>query len=535
MNRPHFRALALLALIVVGGCLFVMVGCKRMPEEDKAPSGAVQRGGTLKVGLLVRPDTLDPHRTYTLGAIQVHNNIYNGILKTVYANEKLTFEPDLAESWEQESATVHLLRLRKAIKFHDGSPFDAQALAWSLSRVKSPDTGSPHAWKLTLLEKVEIVDDYTVQLHFSKPYPFFRVAMTGSTGRAGTMVPKSAVDKWSDEFGVHPVGTGPFLFVEWIKNNRITLERNPQYFEVGKDGKPLPYLDKVEFRLVDDVTSAITALETGELDGLSAVPFHYVGRLRRNPSLVLHETVGGNWTHVTFNTTQPPFDDVNLRRAVAYGIDREALIKQVYAGCAIPAHGPISPPMTDFYSETFELGKTGQAYAPNLARRYLAQSQYSKGVEVSLLARGEEEFAQVATVVKSQLERLGIKVKIDVLDVPAFNKRFEKGEFDMVTWHWVADLDPDETLYPELRTGEKWNSGSWSNAEFDALVDEAQITADPTLRAHLYQKAQAIIADQCPVAVLVHKKEYKVFNKRVRGFVQIPADLIDLHRVWIER
>jgi peptide/nickel transport system substrate-binding protein len=425
--------------------------------------------------------------------------------------------------------------LRKGIQFHDGSPFNAEALAWSLNRIKNPETGSPHTWKLALLEKIEVMDEYTVRLHFKKPYPFLRVALTGSTGRAGTVVPKSAVDKWGSEFGVHPVGTGPFRFVDWIKNDRIVLERNTNYFEIGQDNKPLPYLDRVEFRLVADMTTAITALESGELDGLSTVPFHFVERLRKNPNLVLDDTVGGNWTHVTFNTTRPPFDDVNLRRAVAYGLNREALIRQVYAGGAIPAHGPISPPMSGFYSEKYDLGKTGQGYDLALAKKYLAQSRHAGGVEVTLLTRGEEEFPQVATVVKSQLEPLGIKVKIEVLDVPSFNKRFEKGEFDIVTWHWVADLDPDETLYPELHTGEKWNSGKWSNPEFDALVSEAQATEDMPRRVELYRKAEAIIADQCPVAVLVHKKEYKVFNKRVRGFVQIPADLVDLHRVWIER
>jgi peptide/nickel transport system substrate-binding protein len=320
------------------------------PWSLVAPAYAQQpkRGRTIKIGSWTNIDTLDPHNTTSIVATAIHNNIYNGILKVAYDGKDVKFVPDLATEWEIVGDRVHVFRFHKGVTFHNGDPFTAKDVQWNLERVKDPKQSPIHAWKLKLLENTEILDDHTVRLTFAKPYPFLRVAFTGSTGRAGTMVSPKAVEQWGKDYGRHPVGTGPFKFVEWKEADFIALERHAQYFEMGDDGKPLPYLDKVLFKIIIEPSTLIAAVQTGEVDSLNNAAPQFVALLRKNPNLQVQTLVGGNWRHISFNCAKEPFSDVNLRRAVAYVINREEILKQVQFDEGIVAHGPISPPMTGF-------------------------------------------------------------------------------------------------------------------------------------------------------------------------------------------
>ena len=312
-----------------------------------------KRGGMIKIGSYTNIDTLDPHNTTSIVATAIHNNIYNGILKITYDGQEVKFVPDLAQEWEISGDRVHVFRFRKGVTFHNGDPFTAKDVQWNLERVKDTKQSPIHAWKLKLLEKIEVLDDHTVRLTFEKPYPFLRVAFTGSTGRAGTIVSASAVEKWGKEYGRHPVGTGPFKFVEWKEADFILLERNPQYFEMGADGKPLPYLDKMHIKIIIEPSTLVAAVQAGEVDGINNAAPQFVPVLRKHPNLQVYTLVGGNWRNIAFNCAKEPFNDMNLRKAVAYGINREEIVTQVQFGEGIVAYGPISPPMTGFYNPEF--------------------------------------------------------------------------------------------------------------------------------------------------------------------------------------
>ncbi|MDP1615599.1 MAG: ABC transporter substrate-binding protein [Methylococcales bacterium] len=494
-----------------------------------------RQGGTLTIGVLIEPDVLDPHYTSTFGTVRILNNIYNGILKLDYRDKRLYFEPDLAESWERLDDLTYIFRLRKNVKFHDGRTFTAADVIYSINRVRDEKTKSPHAWKLSLLKSIEAKDDYTILMKFSEPYPFLRVALTGSTGRAGTIVDKDWIERLGMKARFHPMGTGPFKFIEYKENDHITLERNPDYFEHDSDGKQLPYLDKVIWKILPDPAVAISALKAGQVDGLDFVPYQFVQSLKADPKFTLYSTPGGNWTHLTFNLRKPPFDDKFLRQAISYAIDRDAIVRQVYFGEAVVAHGPISPPMSDFYDADYESGNNGQYYNLDKAKELIAKSKYPNGVEAEFLVRNDGEWPQMGVAIQEQLKKIGVTLNIKLVDVASFNQRWKASDFSVFTWHWEADLDPDETLYPELHTNERWNLGGYSNTEFDTLVTNARKTNDINVRRENYRKAQDILAEDVPVAVLTHKNEHKIFASKVKGFVQIPADLMDLHRVWIAK
>jgi peptide/nickel transport system substrate-binding protein len=496
-----------------------------------------KRGGTVKIGSFQNIDTLDAHNTTFITACAIHNNIYNGLLRITSTDGKsVDFKPDLAREWEVQGDRVHVFRLHKGVTFHNGDPCTAADIKWNLERVKDKAQAPIHAWKLALLESIETPDPHTIKLSFAKPYPFLRVAFTGSTGRAATILSPRAVKEKGKAYGRSPVGTGPFKFVEWKEGDFISLERFADYWEKDAAGGKLPYLDKVLIKFIIEPSTLVAALKTGEVDGINNVSPQFVADLRKDPKLTVSTEVGGNWRCLHMNLAKEPFSDKNLRKAVAFAIDRKEILDRVEFGEGIIAHGPISPPMGGFYDAAFETGKNGQYFDLEQAKQLMKQSKYPNGTEVMLLSGNAGTVPRQAEVLQAQLAKIGIKVNIELADAPTFRRRWlQERQWDLVQVQWDADLDPDETLYPELHSGEAWNAGKWANADFDKMVEGARSEADFKKRKKFYEEAVRVIVEDAPVAILLHLNEQKVFHKYVKGFQMIPAGLIDMHRVWLDK
>jgi peptide/nickel transport system substrate-binding protein len=510
-----------------------------VPLAAPGPAGAQtpKRGGTMRIGIFQNIDTLDAHNTTFITACAIHNNIYNGLLKIVSSDGKsVDFKPDLAREWEVQGDRVHVFRLHKGVTFHNGDPCTAADVKFNLERVKDKQQAPIHAWKLELLEAIETPDPHTIKLSFSKPYPFLRVALTGSTGRAGTILSPRAVKEKGKAYGRSPVGTGPFKFVEWKEGDFIALERNPSYFETDAAGGKLPYLDKLLLKFIIEPSTLVAALKTGEVDGINNVAPQFVADLRKDPKLNVYTAVGGNWRCLHMNLAKEPFSDKNLRKAVAFALDRQEILSRVEFGEGIIAHGPISPPMGGFYDPAFETGKNGQYFDLEQARQLMKQSRHASGVDVMLLSGNAGTAPRQAEVVQAQLAKIGVRVKIELADSPTFRRRWlQERQWDLVQIQWDADLDPDETLYPELHSAETWNAGRWVNKDFDRMVEAARAENDFKKRKRFYEEAVRLIIEDAPVAILLHLNEQKVFQKYVKGFQMIPAGLIDMHRVWLDK
>jgi len=530
-RRAFLKGTAVLGAAVAAGRAGLLA-----PREVLAQQKA-KRGGQIRVAWIDTVDTLDPHFTSSLGAIKVHDNIYNGILKVDYDGKRVSFVPDLAEKWEMPDPVTHILTLRKGVKFHNGDDFTAEDIKWNQERLKDPQVKSPHGWKLAYLDKVEILDKHKVKIVFTKPYQFLPVAWTGSTGRAGTIVNRKAVEKQGRAYGRNPVGTGPFKLVEWVENDRIVLERNPQYWEKGADGKPLPYLDKVTILLIREESTAVGALLAGEIDGMDLVPFQFLPLLEKNPAVNVVGGVEGNYTYIGLNNRKPPFDDTPMRQAVAFAIDRKPIIEQAYFGGAIQACSAISPPMADFYNLDQCSSKRAQYFDLEKAKAFRAQSKYKDEVEVEWMVVGGYTGSggvgpRMAELVQPMLAKIGIKVRIQLFEQATWHKKRNTGDFQMYDEGWVADLDPDETIYPEWVTGKPWNFVGYTNPEFDKLVGEAQFEADVKKRKALYDKADLTLALDAPCAFIAHFKVFKALSKKVQGFKYLPADSMRFHAVW---
>ena len=448
----------------------------------------------------------------------------------------MDFKPELAREWEIQGDRTHIFRLNKGVTFHNGDPCTAADIKWNLERVKDKQQAPIHAWKVELLESIEMPDSHTVKLSFAKPYPFLRVAFTGSTGRAGTVLSPRAVKEKGKAYGRNPVGTGPFKFVEWKEGDYILLERYASYWEKDAAGGALPYLDKVQIKFIIEPSTLVAALKTGEVDGVNSVSPQFMADLRKDPKLNAMSAVGGNWRCLHMNMAKEPFADKNLRKAVAFALDRQEILSRVEFGEGIIAHGPISPPMGVFYDAAFESGKNGQYYDIEQAKALMKQSKHASGAEVMLLSGNAGTAPRQAEVVQAQLAKIGVKVNIELADAPTFRRRWlQERQWDLVQVQWDADLDPDETLYPELHSTEAWNAGKWVNKDFDKMVEAARAENDFKKRKKYYEESVRMIVEDAPVAILMHLNEFKVFGKHVKGFQMIPAGLINMHQVWLDK
>ncbi|MES2634801.1 MAG: ABC transporter substrate-binding protein [Pseudomonadota bacterium] len=492
---------------------------------------APKKGGTLTLAWLDAIDTLDPHFTASGGSIKVINNIFNGLLKVSYDGKKVSFTPDLASKWDMVDEKTHVFKLRPGVKFHNGDVCDAAAVKWSVERVADPEVKSPHAWKFEQLAGVDIVDPLTVRLRFKKPFAFLPVALTGSTGRAGTIVSKRAVEQSGKGFGRNPVGTGPFKFASWRENDSIELVRNPDYFQAG-----LPYLDKVVIRLIKEPSAGVAAMMSGQVDGMSACPFQFIPDLRKNANLSVYGQVEGNYSFVGMNNKRAPFNDPMLRQAVSFAIDRDVIVQQSYFGEAIPAYTCISPPMTNFYDPNIAKSGRGQYFDMAKARALRAKAKVQGEINpVYIVTEGFTGSGGMGTrnaqLLAPMLAQIGIKPKIELVDRAVWTQRRNASDFDMYDEAWIADLDPDETITPEWSTGKPWNFVGYSNPVFDKAAAAAGETTDLATRRKLYLEAENTLMADAPLAVLAHMKVFKIMAKKVQGFEYIPADLLNLHTV----
>ncbi|HXU89583.1 MAG TPA: ABC transporter substrate-binding protein, partial [Methylomirabilota bacterium] len=283
-------------------------------------------------------------------------------------------------------------------------------------------------------------------------------------------------------------------------------------------------------------STLVAAVKTGEVDGINNVSPQFVAELRKDPKLNVFTAVGGNWRCMHFNIAKEPFSDKALRKAVAFAINRKEIVDRVEFGESIVAHGPISPPMGIFYDAAFETGKNGQYFDLEQAKTLMKQSKHANGAEVSLLSNNSGTAPRQAEVIQAQLAKIGVRVNIELADSPTFRRRWlQEKQWDLVQIQWDADLDPDETLYPELHSTEAWNAGKWVNKDFDRAVESARAEADTKKRKKFYDDAVKAIVEDAPVAIILHANEQKVFAKHVKDFRMVPAGLHDMHRVWLDR
>src|SRR4051812_22649274 len=344
-------------------------GGSPQPAANSSPGGAPaalppRSGGTLRVGLNSDLTTMDPHLSTAAVDRQVYQAIYDPLIRL---QPDLSLAPGLAEKWEVSAdGANYTFYLRQGISFHDGERFDANAVKYNFERMLSHPK-SLRRGELAEVEAIEVVGDYSVRLRLKQPSSPLLAQLTD---RAGMMISPRAAETEGEDFARRPVGTGPFRFIEWVKDDHLTVRKSPEYWDKA-DGSALPYLDEVTYRPVPDVNVQLTSLRTGALDLVDRIPPKDIAALKQGKDPLLSEVPALAFEYLDMNHARPPFDQLNNRLALLWAIAREPIIRAVFFGSGTPAHGPI-PPLSWAYRKEF------QPFTRDLARaRQLAPNGFS--------------------------------------------------------------------------------------------------------------------------------------------------------------
>lgn len=486
-------------------------------------------------GESTNPRDYDPATTHGSG----DKLVFSGL---VSFDPQLNLVPDLAASWQvSPDGTVYTFYLRQNARFHDGRPVTAQDVIYSWERAADPATASDTV--LTYLgdivgvrEMVEgradhisglqALDDHTLQVTLDAPKPYFLLKLTYPTA--------FVVDRANVESGPQwyrrPNGTGPFRLIEWRRFEVMIYERNSDFY-LGAPG--LPYV-VVNLYAGEDVR----LYEAGEVD-IASVSLHNVDRFldpSEPLSAELRTAVGLCTGYVVFDTTQPPFDDVNVRRAFTMAFDRQKYIDVLMRGRALPAVGPYPPGLPGF-----NYALQGLPYDPARARQLLKESQYGgpEGLPPIVYTDagiGSTAGADVAAMAQMWKQNLGVELIIENLEPNYYLDMIYTGYHgQMISGGWCADyLDPENFADVLFHSRAQQNTGNYSNPELDALLDQARVEQDVTRRIALYQQAEQMIVDDAPVLFTVHWLSYVLVKPYVKGYVLTPISIPIERYMWLE-
>ncbi|MBW7881387.1 MAG: hypothetical protein H3C34_01900 [Caldilineaceae bacterium] len=499
------------------------------PAGEAAAGEAAAVGGTLVIARPTDAVGLDPKVETTSPGNWVMSNIYENLVKL---DTDLAFKPALAERWELVEPDRWRFFLRQGVKFHDGTDFTADAVKFSIDRIKNPDDPGRSASNLRPIIAVEVVDDYTVDIVTDGPYgPLLNImSLVYATG----IVSPAAVEQFGEDFTLHPVGTGPFKFVEWKTNDQIVIERFDEYW-----GEPAK-LDQVIYRVIPEESARMLALDTGEVQMVMAPAPSQLDIYRDDPNFTLHETPGVRVIFFGMMTAREPLSDVRVRQALNYGFDRQAVLDNIVEGAGYLPQAYISPPVFGF-ADTSEYF----VYDPERATSLLDDAGWTDtdgdgirdkdGQKLSLLhysPRGRYlKDAESGEAFQAAMLELGVEVQLEVLEWGTLFEQIRQPNVpaDLFTLGWsTATGDADYTLGPLFGSNSippnGWNSFEYQNATFDELVTTAGTSTDPDERSELYAQALEILAQDAVVVPVFNTKETILTSAGVKGFSQHPID-----------
>ncbi|MBI2303271.1 MAG: ABC transporter substrate-binding protein [Chloroflexi bacterium] len=525
-----------LAGISLLGCAAPAAAPTAAPGKTAAPqatTAAVPRpGGTL---IVARERTVDLDPDLASGGDFAYHapNLYN-TLTTM--DEKGKSIPELAESWETPDATTLVLKLKKGVKFHDGTDFNAQSVKTRYERTLSPETKSRAFADLANLKSQEVVDDYTIKLTSKAPSGSFLYQVTGLRAAAvatGYMPSPEALKKQKD-LRTNGVGSGPFQTVDFVMDDHMTFKKFSGYWEKG-----IPYLDGITWKIVPDPTVRVTMLQTGEIHWANWVDIKDVARIKADPNLeAVVKPVTGAVT-LTFNQKRAPFNNAALRQAVLYATDREAISKVIYLGLQAPGDGWLGP-----HSWAYDPTIKNYPYDLAKAKEKLKEGGKPDGFEFSMLVSPSfPDWVQVAELMQPILEKVGIKMKITMLEWTAASAQYESGAVDAGVIGWTGDADPA----PDMRRAQSTKGGTYAAGlldpndpiakEVDALWNKADSLINIEERRAVYVQLQKLLMEKAYYQpVLTYQVSRNAHRKEVKGYVQLPSRFITVFRkVWLEK
>lgn len=465
-------------------------------------------------------DTLDPQITRSRPSEIPIDHIYNKLVK--WKDTELSeIVPDLAESWEtSKDGLIWTFKLRKGIRFTDGSPFNAHAVKFSLERILDKKTASPNRSLFIPITEIETPDDYTIRLKTKTP---FASLLENLAAAAGGMLSPSAVNRWGDDFGRNPVGTGPFILEKWIPGEMAVLVKNKNYF-----GKPAN-IDKIIYKPVPEGSARAIELESGQADIVNRIPPEAVARLKANPNLnirIIPSTFQVFWE---LNSRKAPFNDIRVRKAVNYAVDKEAIVDKILGGYGSVPDG-LFPPGVQARMKLLPYG-----YDPERAKSLLAEAGYPKGFKTKLWTTHGRYMKdkEVAEAIQGYLARIGIETEFKIWEWSAYQKTiYSPAIEDGGMWILGTSIPTaDWRLTRKFTTGDPSNLTGYSNPKVDELLMKARATMDYTKRMDLYKEIQRIVWDEAPWLFVYNQVQIIGMKKEIEGLEVFGYEVLDFMNV----
>jgi peptide/nickel transport system substrate-binding protein len=487
------------------------------PVDAQTAPAPPSPGRSLRIMLREDADLLDP----TLGRTYVGRVVFAALCDKLFDIDKnLAIVPQLATGYEWNDPTTLTIHLRSGVKFHDDTPLDAEAVKYSLMRhLNTP--GSFRRSEVASMSAVEVVDPQTVRITLKHPDAAF---LSQLTDRAGMIVSPKAAEAAGKDFGLHPVCTGPFRFVERIPQDRIVFERFGGYWNPDAI-----HFDRVTYLPVTDSSVRLANLQAGATDLVEYILPTDVATVKSNPKLRLVSAPSLAYQYIEFNVANGPRadtaigKDVRVRRAFQFAIDPAALVQVVFNDVFQPT-AQVEPKGSPFYID----GVDPPARDVAKAKALLTEAGVSLPVRVDLTVPNSPELRQASEVIQSMVQEAGFDLHINTMEFASSLQAAHSGYFNTYLIAWSGRSDPDGNIYRFLHTGGTENDSHFSNPDADALLDAAQRTTDVAARRDAYGKFWAIEQRDLPILYLWHAALTVGMTARLQGFVPVPDGIIRL-------
>lgn len=515
-------------------------GAGSTPSAEGTPGsggGEAKKGGVWRMAITANPTAYPITAPGALTDILVNKTIYNSLVQYRLEGDAIEVVPDLAESWEAASdLSEYTFKLKSGVTWHDGQPLTAEDVKFTMDAVLDPNVNASGRGVVSSIDSTEVVDDQTVK--FVLKYPFASLPIM--LGYNKPIVPKHLLEGQDlnepAEFLRKPIGTGPFKFQEFVQGSHLAVEANPDYFE----GAPL--LDGIIFKIIPDGNARVAQVRSGEIDFTVIEPAQ-IDALSGVDNVEIRYVPQVNYYFFAINHSSPKMQDVRVRQALVYAINRQAIVDQVLKGHGKVATGPINPLLGPYYNPdvpTYD-------YDPERAAALLEEAGWTKGSDGILTnAQGEKltirfngpkgypAMEQVITYAQQEYQKLGIQVTLEIVDWPVHLDMYHNLEYDLLMEWWITP--PDADLYDHYHSESSSNWWAYKNPEIDDLIVKARSEPDEQRRIELYHELQRKLAEDVPVVYLYYPEEIQAMSTRTKD---LPAmgyrdALTWMEKVWVE-
>lgn len=460
------------------------------------------------------PRGLDPAWVDDGESAKVTVQIYDTLVN--YKKDSTEIEPGLAEKWDiSPDGLTYTFYLKKGVKFHDGTPFNADAVVYNVERQLPPKMKDdmPYAsFTFGAVDRVEKVDDYTVKFTLKQPYTPFLANLAMSL--AAPIASPTALKANNDNINENPVGTGPYKFVKWDKGQSITLEKNADYWG------PKPDADKIIFKFVKENSVRASELMAGSVDIMDGLDPNDIPKLKES-GLTIFQDDGMNINYMAFNCSREPFNDPKLREAISHAINTEELVKFLYQGYAEAANSPL-PSFIPGYDDKVK----PYEYNPEKAKQMLKELG-KENLEIKIITYSNPRpynpvgGQKLAEAVQNYLSKVGVKATIDTYQWTEYKAKTTQGEGDICFYGWTGDNgDADNflSLFDSNEIKSSLNVAKYANPQVDELLAKARTVAPGEERNNIYKEIQQILAKDAPWLPISHGTNLAASSPKIKGF-----------------